>query len=101
MNTYLKDSFLCSLTPEQYIYMNEHTLELYKGKKYLIKDIEFIVNNGSVSLRSLMFTQYLTADFCKKYILETDDFCHTDMDYYIVEDDILKYQKHLTKNDLK
>lgn len=101
MTINLDDVFLRSLTPEQYIYINENTLELYKGKKYSIKDIEFIVKNGSVSLRSLIFTQELTGDFCKKYILATDDYCHTDMDYYIVEEDILIHQKHLTRKDFE
>ena len=101
MTINLDDAFLRSLTPEQYIYIYKHTLELYKGKKYSIKDIEFIVKNGSVSLRSLIFTQELTGDFCKKYILETDDYCHTDMDYYIVEEDILIHQKHLTRKDFE
>ena len=64
---------------------------MYKGNKYSIKDIEFIVKNGNVSLRSLIFTQDLTGDFCKKYILETDDYCHLDMDYYIVQEDILRH----------
>ena len=99
MTANLDNHFLRSLTPKQYAYINENTLQLYKGKKYSIKDIEFIVNNGSVSLRSLISTQVLTGDFCKKYILETDDYCHTDMDYYIVEEDILIHQKHLTIED--
>ena len=101
MTENLDDSFLSSLKPEQYMYINENTLELYKGKKYSIKDIEFIVNNGSVSLRSLMFTQILTVQFCKKYILETDDYCLTDMDNYITEADVLKHQPQLNKTDFE
>jgi hypothetical protein len=101
MNTDLDNFFLRSLKPEQYIYINENTLELYKGNKYSIKDIEFIVKNGNVSLRSLIFTQDLTGDFCKKYILETDDYCHSDMDYYIVQEDILRHQTNLTEKDVE
>ena len=101
MTANLDNHFLRSLTPEQYVYINENTLQLYKGKKYSIKDIEFILKNSSVSLRSLIFTQVLTGDFCKKYILETDDYCHTDMDYYIVEEDILSHQTHLTTKDFQ
>ena len=95
----LNDVFLKSLNKDQYKYMNENVLEFYNDKKYSITDLEFIVINGNVSLRSLVFTQTLDAYFCKKYILNTDKYCSNDMDEYISLELILKHQNHLQLED--
>ena len=69
------------------------------GKKYSINDLQYIVENCNVELTVILKTQYLTADFCMKYILN-NNYCISEMDKYITEGDILYYQPHLTLEEL-
>jgi hypothetical protein len=73
----------------------ENTFKMFEGTRYNIEDLEYIVQNTSTSLCSILSTQYLTAEFCKKYILETNFYCVTNMDEYISVDDIIDKQPHI------
>ena len=53
----------------------------------------FIVENFAVSLRVLLETQYLTLEFCKRYLF--DDFCVTEIDREITKEDVIQYQPHI------
>tara|TARA_Y100000591_G_C21568158_1_gene562025 strand:- start:182 stop:475 length:294 start_codon:yes stop_codon:yes gene_type:complete len=79
---------------------NENTFKMFDNTKYNINDLEYIIINTSCSMRAILFTQYLTSEFCKKYILETDFYCTTNMDEYISIDDILYCQPHINIEDL-
>ena len=78
----------------------ENTFKMFEGIKYNIRDLEYIVKNTSTSLCAILATQYLTAEFCKKYILETNFYCINDMDEYISIDDIIDGQPHINVNML-
>ena len=81
---------------------NEITLKLANGSKYNNDELIYIVENSNTSLISILKTQKLTVDFCKKYLLDEDEtYCIHNLDKYITINQIIKYQKHLTINDLK
>ena len=91
------DPYLMSIDPKKYYCTTSETIGLMNGKKYSIGDLEFIVENLSVSLYSILSTQKLTHEFCIKYILRGDErYCITDGDSYIGSEDILHHQKHLS-----
>jgi hypothetical protein len=70
-------------------------------KKYSLADLTFIVKKCSVSLYLIMRTQTLIPDFCAKYLLNPDgDYTTTDLDNYITYEDILRYQTHITEQEL-
>ena len=67
-----------------------------EGKKYSIKDLEYITENCQVSLYSILKSQTLNIEYCKKYLLNNDNFYSVkDIDNNISIQDILFYQKHL------
>jgi len=70
--------------------------DLYK-RQYSIDVLEQNIYN--LSLKPLLKTQKLTAEFCIKYILTTDDYadCYEDtlLDLY----DVLRFQPHLSEAD--
>jgi len=68
-------------------------------KKYNIKILEY--NIDRLALRKLLLTQKLTPEFCNKYILHPEEHGMCVEDHYISIDDILLYQKHIKKEDLK
>lgn len=68
-------------------------------KKYNIKILEY--NIDRLALRRLLLTQKLTPEFCNKYILHPEEYGMCVEDHYISIDDILLYQKHIKKEDLK
>jgi len=63
--------------------------------KYDIDTLEY--NIDRLGLRRLLITQKLTADFCVKYLLNPEEHGMCVEDQYISKDDILLYQKHITK----
>jgi hypothetical protein len=67
--------------------------------KYDIDTLEY--NIDRLGLRRLLITQKLTADFCVKYLLNPEEHGMCVEDQYISKDDILLYQKHITKEELE
>jgi hypothetical protein len=68
-------------------------------------DIVVLENNiDRLSLKKLLQTQYLTVEFCNKYLLHPDLYGMSNEDSYITVEDILLYQPHLREKynkDLK
>jgi len=62
--------------------------------KYNIKVLE--ENIDHLSLRTILVTQKLTADFCDKYFLSTGEFAWGEMETHFTISDIIKYQPHLS-----
>ena len=58
-------------------------------RQYDISVLEKNINN--LSLKILLYTQKLTADFCAKYILNEKTFCKAN---------VLNAQKHITEKEL-
>jgi len=66
--------------------------------KYDIETLEF--NIDRLSLKKLLVTQKLTAEFCKLYLLNPVKHGMCVEDHYIFIEDILMYQTHITKQEL-
>jgi len=75
--------------------MNNH--ELYT-RKWTIQELE--ENIDRLSLKSILYTQRITAEFAVKYILTTDEYaCCVEETYYDL-DDVLDLQPHLTREEI-
>ena len=70
---------------------------MLRKKKYDISTLEKNINN--LSIKTLLYTQNLTADFCVKYILN-DEYASCIEDTYICISDVLNAQNHLTVSDI-
>ena len=70
---------------------------LLRRNKYSIDILE--KNIQYLSLKTLLYTQDLTPEFCVKYILD-EKYASCIEDTYIDVGDILNAQKHITKSDL-
>jgi hypothetical protein len=70
---------------------------LLRRNKYNIDILE--KNIQYLSLRTLLYTQDLTPEFCAKYILD-ENYASCIEDTYIDFGDILNAQKHITKSHL-
>ena len=82
------------MTTEQ----NKITTEQIDISNYTKEQIEELL--GKWSLRELLNKYKLTAHFCVKYILSTDDYAWGVEDSYYDRNDVLLYQEHLTNKDL-
>jgi hypothetical protein len=71
--------------------------DLYKNK-YSIYILEKNIMN--LSGKTLLNTQYLTAEFCAKYILNDNYYEGVEEDYLYTGDFVLNKQKHISKEDL-
>ena len=80
-------------TDDTYIYekINDHMLRYHK---FDIHTLEKNINN--LSLKTLLYTQTLTAEFCVKYILD-EKYASCVEDTYIDMGDVLNAQPHITK----
>ena len=67
--------------------------------KYNIEILEYNIDN--LGLRRLLVTQTLTPDFCVKYLLNPEEYGMGVEDEYISKNDILMYQKHISKEELE
>lgn len=94
------DEQLKQLNASALRWANGESLGFLNNKQYCLSDLEYIVNNAGVELYTILRTQTLTAEFCVKYMLTDESYCVTDMDTYIVDDEILHYQPHLTQEEL-
>jgi hypothetical protein len=70
----------------------------FNKNKYDIETLEYNIDN--LGLRKLLQTQKLTPEFCAKYILNPEKYGMCREDHYLCDDDILLYQKHISKDDL-
>lgn len=68
-----------------------------KERKYPIEDL--IKNVLNLEIKTLLRHQILTADFCKKYILN-EEYQTVSESYTITYDYVLKRQPHLKYEDL-
>ena len=68
-----------------------------KKNKYSITILEENINY--LSIKTLLYTQVLTAEFCAKYILN-DEYASCVEDTYICFYDVLQAQKHITEEEL-
>ena len=71
--------------------------DLYKNK-YELSILEKNIMN--LSGKTLLSTQYLTAEFCAKYILNDNYYEGVESDYLYTGDFVLGKQKHISKEDL-
>jgi hypothetical protein len=75
--------------------MNNH--DLY-SRQWSIEEIE--TNIDRLSLKSILYTQTITAEFAVKYILTTDKYaCCVEETYYDL-DDVLDLQPHITREEI-
>lgn len=80
----------------------EDNFEMFEGKYYKIEELEYIVKYAQVSLKSILITQKLTLEFCKKYLLDKNNkYSVKDVDNNISVGDIIYYQPHLKNNICK
>jgi len=74
----------------------EDNFEMFEGKYYNIEELEYIIKYAQVSLKSILITQKLTVEFCKKYLLDKNNkYSVKDVDNDISIGDIIYYQPHL------
>ena len=77
----------------------EDNFEMFEGKYYNIEELEYIIKYAQVSLKSILITQKLTVEFCKKYLLDKNNkYSVKDVDNDISIGDIIYYQPHLKNN---
>ena len=76
-------------------------LKMNEGEQYSMSDLEYILKNSCITLKTILRTQKLTTEFCVKYLLDkNEDQCISDMDRYITVNDILRDQPHITLDDI-
>ena len=80
-----------SRAPNDFIFLNDNML---RRKKYTIDLLEKNIN--FLSIKTLLYTQDLTPEFCVKYILN-DKYASCVEDTFICIGDVLNAQKHITK----
>lgn len=84
-----------------FLYNDAHLLlndNMLRNKKYDITTLERNINN--LSMKTILHTQYLTAKFCVKYILN-DKYASCIEDTYICIGNVLNAQKHITLGDIQ
>lgn len=62
------------------------------------EQINEIIENFSINY--MLYHYKLSAEFCVKYILSTDDYAESVEDSYFDVYDVLRYQRHLTMKDI-
>ena len=77
-----------------FIFLNDNML---RNKKYNIDLLEKNIN--FLSIKTLLYTQDLTAEFCVKYILN-EKYASCVEDTFICMGDVLNAQKHITKKEI-
>jgi len=83
------------------LYNHTHLLlndNMLRTKKYDMACLERNINN--LSMKTILHTQYLTAKFCVKYILN-DKYASCIEDTYICIGNVLNAQKHITLGDIQ
>ena len=98
MNKIQKNEELYKMTKNELTIATSNSFGMNNFKQYCIEDLEYIVKNTNILLRTILKTQHLTSEFCKTYLL-TDNYVVYDGDDVMIPD-ILKYQPHIKKEDL-
>ena len=98
MNKIQKNEELYKMTKNELTIATSNTFGMNNFKQYCIEDLEYIVKNTNILLRTILKTQHFTPEFCKSYLL-TDDYVVYDGDDVMISD-ILKYQPHIKEEDL-
>ena len=78
----------------EFILLNDSML---RKKKYDIEVLEKNIYN--LSMRTLLYTQDLTADFCIKYVLN-EKYASCVEDTFLSIGDVLNSQKHITRSSI-
>jgi len=91
------DLSLNSLDPRYYRDVTSHNLDL-NGTTYSMRDLGFLIENGSLCLRSILHSQPLTVEFCAKYM--RNRYASGDGDSDITSSEILAAQPHILSIDL-
>jgi len=79
---------------EQFILLNDSML---RKKKYNIELLEKNIHN--LSMKTLLYTQDLTAEFCIKYILN-EKYASCVEDTFLSMGNVLDSQKHITRGEI-
>ena len=87
----LQDQMHC---PSHFIFLNDNML---RRKKYTIDLLEKNIN--FLSIKTLLYTQDLTSEFCVKYILN-EKYASCVEDTFICMGDVLNAKKHITKKEI-
>jgi hypothetical protein len=83
-----------SQCPSSFIFLSDNML---CRKKY---DVDLLEKNiNSLSIKTLLYTQDLTPEFCVKYILN-DKYASCVEDTFIRVGDVLNAQRHITKKEI-
>ena len=59
-----------------------------------------IKNIDDLSLKTILYTQKLTASFCIDYLLNDEYMTCVEDEYYFTMDKVLSYQTHLTEEQM-
>jgi phenylalanyl-tRNA synthetase alpha subunit len=90
----MKNKLNAHLHDKKFILLNDSML---RKKKYDIEVLEKNIYN--LSMKTLLYTQDLTADFCIKYILN-EKYASCVEDTFLSMGDILNAQKHITRSSI-
>ena len=71
--------------------------DLY-SKQWPMEDIE--ANIDRLSIKTILYTQRITAEFAVKYILSTDEYALCVEETYYDINDVLDLQPHLTREEI-
>ncbi len=90
----MKNKLNAHLDDKKFILLNDSML---RKKKYDIEVLEKNIYN--LSMKTLLYTQDLTADFCIKYILN-EKYASCVEDTFLSMGDVLNAQKHITRSSI-
>lgn len=90
----MKNKLNAHLEDKKFILLNDSML---RKKKYDIEVLEKNIYN--LSMKTLLYTQDLTADFCIKYILN-EKYASCVEDTFLSMGDVLNAQKHITRSSI-
>ena len=88
----MKNKLNAERNDPEFILLNDSML---RKKKYHIQLLEKNIYN--LSMKTLLYTQDLTADFCIKYILN-EKYASCVEDTFLSMGDVLNAQKHITRS---
>ena len=91
------DPSLNKLDSRYYRDVTSHNLDL-AGTTYSMRDLGFLIENGSLCLRSILHSQPLTVEFCAKYM--RNRYASGDGDSDITSSEVIGAQPHILSIDL-
>ena len=90
----MKNKLNAQRDDNEFILLNDSML---RKKKYHIQLLEKNIHN--LSMRTLLYTQDLTAEFCIKYVLN-EKYASCVEDTFLSIGDVLNSQKHITRSSI-